>query len=114
MMGARFWVDHNGKCPDREQTLTDFLLARIKEDEHSGLFRGHSEALLARVLAEADAKRRIVERHRHPHPCRESLVTVSREPGVAVEIEIRWPCEVLQLLALPYAEHPDYAESWRP
>nr|WP_196790273.1 DUF6221 family protein [Streptomyces caniscabiei] len=25
-----------------------------------------------------------------------------------------WPCEHLRLLALPYADHPDYDEAWRP
>ncbi|AMM12338.1 DUF6221 family protein [Streptomyces albidoflavus] len=51
----------------------------------------------ARVLAEVEAKRQIVERY-------------------------AWLCEhgdtggawVLPLLALPYADHPDYRDAWRP
>jgi hypothetical protein len=25
-----------------------------------------------------------------------------------------WPCQTLHLLALPFADHPDYDEEWRP
>lgn len=55
----------------------------------------------ARVLAECGAKRRIVEN------------AEGRESGGHVS----WPgvwLLVLRLLALPYADHPDYDESWRP
>jgi Family of unknown function (DUF6221) len=48
----------------------------------------------ARVLAECDAKRRIVELY----------------GGWADAVEEH----VLELLALPYADHPDYQESWKP
>jgi hypothetical protein len=27
---------------------------------------------------------------------------------------VAWPCPELRLLALPYARHPDYREAWRP
>ena len=80
--------------------LADFLLARIAEDEE----RGQSLVTQwfdvgnacqscgtdgARVIAECRAKRRIVEAY-----------------GGAV-----WP--VLILLALPFADHPDYRQEWR-
>jgi hypothetical protein len=25
-----------------------------------------------------------------------------------------YPCDTLKLLALPYADHPDYRDEWRP
>jgi hypothetical protein len=25
-----------------------------------------------------------------------------------------WPCQTLRLLALPYADHPDYRPEWKP
>lgn len=85
----------------------------------------------ARVLAECEAKRRIIELHGHPegscwemhrgiygpgwpegsyategqpwaHPC---LEPPEVHPG---------PCETLQLLALPYASHPDFDPGWAP
>lgn len=122
-------------------TLTDFLLARIAEDEAGaraaspgpwriagtdderddedtwpgdvlavdGIKAAESFALTdrqqfataghiarhdpARVLAECEAKRRIVE-----------LCDGFDEQGR----------EVRQLLALPYADHPDYREEWKP
>ena len=52
----------------------------------------------ARVLAECKAKRRIVERY--------AFLAEYGDDGDA-----RW---VLPLLALPYADHPDFQEEWRP
>jgi hypothetical protein len=63
----------------------------------------------ARILAECEAKRRIVELHLTamttpppPDPYQEGLVQGWRDTSV------------LQLLALPYADHPDYDPAWRP
>jgi uncharacterized protein DUF6221 len=93
-------------------TLADFLLARIAEDEriaraakaaddnpdtfsdvssaadHSHYLRHTPD----RVLAECEAKRRIVE-------------SFSGAPLFA---------QVLRLLALSHADHPDYDQGWRP
>lgn len=60
----------------------------------------------ARVLAECEAKRLVVE-------------TVCYEVGPVGERESWLPYDetgerVLRLLALPYAIHPDYSEKWRP
>lgn len=96
-------------------TLTAFLLARIAEDEERAQFvhtqqgqigdhqpasdgyQWHDEYDIlyvppARVLAESEAKRRIVE-----WMC-------------AWQADVR--DEGLRLLALPYADHPDYREEW--
>ena len=92
-------------------TLPDFLLARIAEDEARA--RPAWEARSARrvlglplepawptpdrVLAECEAKRRIV--------------------GIWVEsgfVERGVMDEVIDALALPYAVHPDFREEWRP
>ena len=96
-------------------TLTDFLLARIAEDEEAaeGVNRGRWNSRVARldgdlyalvsrqhparVLAECEAKRRIVEHCDYDH--------LALSPGDPY---------VLQLLALPFASHPDYDESWKP
>jgi hypothetical protein len=56
-----------------------------------------------RVLAECDAKQRIVEHEtRSPY---EKDFSIRREPADG---------PILRLLALPYAGHPDYREEWRP
>ena len=95
-------------------TLIDFLLARIAEDEHSaecvredeppaerdasGVIYGDRATYAVagmssgRWRAECEAKRRTLE--------------VARLFG----------CEkaVARYLALPYADHPDYREEWKP
>jgi len=108
-------------------TLTDFLLARIAEDEstagafhsaactHETLLRG-SECLdscghPARVLAECEAKRVIVE------GAQETLAA----EGYGFPADDTGYDEAhslarftLRALAAVHADHPDYDESWRP
>jgi hypothetical protein len=110
-------------------TLTDFLLARIAEDEREARMDDGSPAPIGmwdpeRVLAECEAKRRIVEEHGDggesqgyladedwrygymPHACETC--------GSFGEYGTPWPCRTLRALALPFADHPEYDESWRP
>lgn len=56
----------------------------------------------ARVLAECEAKRRIVERYEN------TTFDHWAEPDREYE---HW---ILPLLAVPYADHPDYQQEWRP
>ncbi len=60
----------------------------------------------ARVLAECEAKRRIVEAWRATW----SKAAFSPSQRLATGAM----ADVLELLALPYADHPDYDEAWRP
>jgi hypothetical protein len=118
--------------------LAEFLLARIAEDEDAlhALWRRaqetrltlqdpkvagrwipgwqdwpNVEALTVRVLADCKAKRAIVK------------AEVLRDVGPAshyvnaevhAQIAARTATPVLRLLALPYADHPDYREEWKP
>ena len=67
----------------------------------------------ARVLAEVDAKRRILDEHtcRCPDPDCQDCGACSgphhADPAPA-------PCTTLRLLALPYAGQPGYRDEWRP
>jgi len=65
----------------------------------------------ARVLAEVEAKRRILEEASGadwlPANARDD------EPEYAYGIARAWN-DALKLLALPYADHADYREEWRP
>ncbi|GIG27172.1 DUF6221 family protein [Cellulomonas denverensis] len=103
--------------------LTEFLLARIAEDEYEahqalgllgiesewhtvgalrgrGLTRADAEHVhrwsSRRVLAECGAKRRIV-------------ATITEHERIGYD----YAGPILELLALPYADHPDYREEWR-
>ena len=108
-------------------TITEFLLARIAEDEAA--LNGPCRATLssddpARVLRECEAKRRIVE----AHPLTRNVVPVwsGETPGVACAncaalgrgdgdiVEDIGPCDTLCALASVYADHPDYREEWKP
>lgn len=69
----------------------------------------------ARVLAEVEAKRQILEAH-EPWTAENGDVICGRcgrehidgRPGG------HYPCQTLRLLALPHAGHPDYPQEWRP
>jgi hypothetical protein len=99
--------------------LVAFLLARIVEDQdpdwHTvecgvGLGYWATETCVcgypARVLVECDAKRRIVEE------ARDQFAKPGDDPDDGMA-DLTYE-NVLSLLALPYADHPDYDERWRP
>lgn len=126
-------------------TLTEFLLARIAEDEAAARAAIQPEELYPwgdrqlpqrspdnfsediagylggtwgdhcaiwsplRVLAECEAKRRIVAEAKAAEDAGEAALYTAGE-------DARWFTyeSVLGLLALPYADHPDYDENWRP
>ena len=100
--------------------LTEFLLARIAEDEavaergrrHNGrgTFENDNYGCLlvdpARILAECEAKRRIVE---------DAIAADDHDPSDAYADGYRCALErVCEILALPYADHPDHRQEWRP
>jgi hypothetical protein len=125
--------------------LAGFLLARIAEDEAEWReFETDPEVRLprataARVLAECDVKRQIVEAEASRRRTKDN---VSAKTGKAPEdlVTVTWtdeqyrlhveqmtqgeyrerftepspPSETLKLLALPYADHPDYRQEWKP
>lgn len=70
-----------------------------------------------RVLAACEAKRRILELHRHrpagardPHDFGCEVCDYDRDYDV---LGNGW-CDTLRALASEYADHPDYREEWRP
>jgi len=125
------------------QTLADFLLARIAEDERDADWIHHEDCehlppaptfpcdcgYPARVLAECAAKRRIVELHEQAvwhQPAGAFIYSLGRrlvEEGQHLggcticagdNSEAAYPCPTLRALASVYAGHPDYREEWRP
>jgi hypothetical protein len=57
----------------------------------------------ARVLAEVEAKRSILEMHEEG----------DKHGDCAICFAV-WPCGTLKALAWPYADRPGYDEAWRP
>jgi len=90
-------------------TLTEFLLARIEHDKRFFATYGVEEEHRVQLLAECEAKRKIVEHaiawsatlHEVPEGWSEGTTTAYR-------MAMEW---TLCCLALPYADHPDYAEA---
>ncbi len=74
-----------------------------------------------RVLAEVEAKRRILELHA---PCVDgrdravceycSSLCHSRTGLMCDDPDAPYPCDTLRLLAIAYADQPRYQEEWRP
>jgi hypothetical protein len=101
---------------DRMTDLAEFLLARIAEDEQAAEAtrasfgdEGCYECSLGRplrVLADCEAKRRILELHKSGDAwCDHCSGWYGPDPAA--------DCPTLRLLALPYADHPDFREGWR-
>ena len=63
----------------------------------------------ARVLAEVDAKRQILVEHQ---PWRPRWCSTCDLPGD--QQGRKHGCTTVRLLALSYADHPDYRDEWRP
>jgi len=101
--------------------LVAFLRARLDEDERhvdamddfwldtNDEFTGDAVRRFTdekRVLADIDAKRRILEQCEH---------TLSYRPPVPRGKAGEWALAsaTVMLLALPFADHPDYRDEWR-
>jgi hypothetical protein len=71
----------------------------------------------ARVRADVAAKRTILELH---EPYGDKLrmargeISACGTCGSVDDSPVEWPCDTVLALALPYADHPDYREEWRP
>lgn len=96
-------------------TLTEFLLARIAEDEaYAHEPSGWNEydpgdpINPARILAECEAKRQIIARHIAAGRVFRAAPGEGNGAGMYVMIK------VCQMLTLPYADHPDFEEEWKP
>lgn len=96
--------------------LTEFLLARIAEDEavarraadefdiNDPFPAAHVTYAPARVLAECEAKRRIVE-------IMLDQIDLGRRAGRWLNWE-DMAMQTLRALALPYRDHPDFDRAW--
>jgi hypothetical protein len=112
-----------------------FLLARFAEDEAAARSVWERDADVramvdvpecvapyapARVLAECEAKRRILKEHSNDYgdcaTCYEGDDGACGDPeccGSPSTVMKRWPCPTVRLLALPYASHPDFNPEWK-
>lgn len=69
----------------------------------------------ARVRAECEAKRGIIAEHADPFYAEIGVCAVCAEGVGRLDGEhMAAPCRTLRFLALPYAGHADYQDTWRP
>lgn len=95
-------------CDDPEDGCWLYQACANAEGDHIARFDP------TRIVAECEAKRRIVEHHAcvpdSDGPDAYNLCAVCSSNGPEAR---GWPCDTLRLLALPYADHPDFDEEWR-
>lgn len=123
------------------ETLRDFLLERILDDETvaqeaidshridhtwTGAAGADGEHFARwnpwRVLTACVAKRLIIAAHRDVGPGIDRRASLDRTVkfhacstcGQYDEYAIEWPCYTLRVMALEWADHPSYREQWRP
>jgi hypothetical protein len=94
--------------------LTDFLLARIAEDEARAITADPALWEPHFIVLECAAKRRIVELHKSGEENGETFCYSCDGYAAAEGVGyVGYPCETLRALAAAYAAHPDYREEWR-
>jgi hypothetical protein len=98
-------------------TITEFILARIAEDEREAnvsldLYAEGgttSKRRWIRVLAQCKAMRQIVDlHHEYIGVCGHCVDIAGKHQREA------WPCETVRTLAAIWSDHPDYDDTWRP
>ena len=103
------WVDELGH-PIRGGYELRFIIAQQAQRWNSQHIARHDPA---RVLAEVEAKRQIIDECAYwIGKINSSATDKYPYPNLAERGEVVLP--VLTLLALPYADHPDYRDTWRP
>lgn len=98
--------------------LMDFLRARLNADAEWAEFvladpgAQNLHGVARRYLAEVEAKRKILD---DVLPTmRTDEQRIAGEWGVGSDPVREASDDLLSLLALPYASHPDYREEWKP
>ena len=107
---------------DRRQdmTLTEFLLARIAEDEQWAKDNPHFVDAPAyvppwwtRALVETEVKRWLVEDHSATVECGNIGCERAGLSGLhCTSCDEAEPCPTLRRIASVYADHPDYRAEW--
>lgn len=102
--GGRPWLDVDGQRIEDDLGHVFAYVSEPQVREHIARWDP------ARVLAECNAKRRIIEAHSGEHYC--PMPVVTGEHG-QLWTELEGPCWTLRLLSEPYANRPRYEEARR-
>lgn len=103
-----------------ETGISEFLLARIAEDEAAAVTV--EAGLRARAVAECECKRMLVELHADggssqgqededgPYTMLDNACETCGKFG---EYGVPWPCESIRAVAAVYSGHPGYRQEWK-
>ena len=94
------------------QTITEFLEARIAEDEKPAYYYGSLALGTARVLAECAAKRAILKEHAEDGLYCDTCAEWWRSEVGEGPPQVKYPCATVKALATVYADHPEYDKDW--
>jgi len=90
-------------------TITEFLEARIAEDEKRAYYYGSLALGTARVLAECAAKRAIIKQYGEYSECAAEYVGIA---ALGARCAQQATLDALKALAAVYKDHPDYQQKW--
>jgi hypothetical protein len=113
---SAWWIDEAGDRFVRDTTRR--VIAECPDPDDAAHIAGWGPK---RVLAEVDAKRRLIEMHT-PIVLRRVVDSSAPQDVTACDYDtdpdgagwVAYPCETLRLLALPYADRPGHRSEWRP
>jgi hypothetical protein len=119
------WTAHHRKQYDGRWTIIDQadegVISTVDPQaaDDAGVAQHIARHDPARVLAEVEAKRAILRWHSTPHTvvdgfCADEGGPCTHRGEAECSLCGETACATLRLLALPYADHPDYREDWRP
>jgi hypothetical protein len=112
------WTASPPKATYERYTVVDYcddgvVVVTPENADADGVGRHVARHDPARVLREVDAKRRLLAEHlpaKSPHV---PFPYCHCEAGDGC-VGGPYPCLTVQLLVLPYADHPNYRDEWRP
>ncbi|OAH14623.1 DUF6221 family protein [Streptomyces jeddahensis] len=107
--GARPY--HVGSSPDPKAPRSE---PRVVDSERPRIIDHIARHDPARTLAEVEAKRQVIRLHNFSegHEC--STLDGNGDIDHCTWVMESEACTTLRLLALPYVDHSDYREEWRP
>ena len=96
--------------------IVEFLEARIAEDEKRAHYYDPLGASIgpARLLAECQAKRAIINLHDQTGERWTGFPRADQQEHYCIHDQQPAPCPTLRVLASVYADHSDYREEWKP
>lgn len=109
--GGGGWDVVHDAVPHVEDSRTGEVICQTQRDEWARHIGWHNPQ---QVLLECAAQRRIVDVYVRTAHAMDRVTREEETVYVGARVAAEEAALVAKLLALPYADHPDYREEWRP